>query len=212
MLTQPTPRPSARAEKERGGADLFATGDMGIGNTTAASALTAALTGAPVADLTGRGTGIDEPTFKNKIRAIERALSVNRPNPQKPLSVLAQVGGFEIAGLVGVILAGAAARTPVLIDGFISGAAALVACRLAPRAMDSLVAAHLSVERGHRLILQELRLAPLLELQMRLGEGTGAALAMPILDAACAILSEMATFEEAGVSGKNEIAEQKQGQ
>jgi nicotinate-nucleotide--dimethylbenzimidazole phosphoribosyltransferase len=203
----------ALAEKERG-ADLFATGDMGIGNTTAASALLAALTGLSVEEATGRGTGIDDAAFHRKVGAIRRALDANKTDGKNALATLAQVGGFEIAGLVGVILAGAATRTPVLVDGFISGAAALVACRLAQSkpVRDYLAVAHLSAEPGHRRITKELGILPLLDLQMRLGEGTGAALAMPILDAACAIFNEMATFEEAGVSGKNEIAEQKRGQ
>jgi nicotinate-nucleotide--dimethylbenzimidazole phosphoribosyltransferase len=200
----------ALAEKERG-ATLFATGDMGIGNTTAASALVAALTGAPVEEVTGRGTGIDDDTFRRKVNVIRRALEVNKVDAKNPLATLAQVGGFEIAGLVGVILAGAATRTPVLIDGFISGAAALVACRLADGkpVRDYLAIAHLSVERGHQRIARELALVPLLDFRMRLGEGTGAALAMPLLDAACAIYSDMATFAEAGVSEKNETVEKK---
>jgi nicotinate-nucleotide--dimethylbenzimidazole phosphoribosyltransferase len=194
----------ALAEKERG-ATLFATGDMGIGNTTSASALVAGLTGAPVEEVTGRGTGIDDDTFRRKVDVIRRALDVNNVNKNDPLMTLAQVGGFEIAGLVGVILAGAATQTPVLIDGFISGAAALVACRLAsPKPVrDYLAIAHLSVERGHQRIARELALVPLLDFRMRLGEGTGAALAMPLLDAACAIYSDMATFAEAGVSEKS---------
>ena len=199
----------ALAEKERG-ASLFATGDMGIGNTTAASALVAGLTGAAVEEVTGRGTGIDDETFKRKVAVIKRALEVNHTDPDHPLETLAQVGGFEIAGLVGVILAGAATQTPVLIDGFISSAAALVACRIAsPKPVrDYLAVAHLSVEKGHQRIARELALVPLLDFRMRLGEGTGAALAMPLLDAACAIYSDMATFEEAGVSEKSEPATQ----
>jgi len=197
----------AMAEKERG-ATLFATGDMGIGNTTAASALVAALTGAPVEEVTGRGTGIDDEGFRRKVNVIRQALEINKVDAENPLAVMAKVGGFEIAGLVGVILAGAATRTPVLIDGFISGAAALVACRLAqPKPVrDYLALAHLSVERGHQRIARELALVPLLDFRMRLGEGTGAALAMPLLDAACAIFSEMATFQEAGVPEKSEPA------
>ena len=195
----------ALAEKKRGAA-LFATGDMGIGNTTAASALVAALTGAPVEEVTGRGTGIDDETFRRKVSVIRQALEINHVDCRDSLAALAKVGGFEIAGLVGVILAGAATRTPVLIDGFISVAAALVACRLAQPApvRDYLAIAHLSVERGHQRIARELALVPLLDFRMRLGEGTGAALAMPLLDAACAIFNEMATFEEAGVSEKTD--------
>ncbi|MFA5976222.1 MAG: nicotinate-nucleotide--dimethylbenzimidazole phosphoribosyltransferase [Elusimicrobiota bacterium] len=193
----------ALSEKERGAA-LFATGDMGIANTTAASALVAALTGSPVEEVTGRGTGIDEETFRRKVSVIRQALDVNRVDGGDPLAALARVGGFEIAGLAGVILAGAAAKTPVIVDGFISGAAALVACRLAPNkpVRDYLAMAHLSVECGHQRILRELALVPLLDFQMRLGEGTGAALAMPLLDAACAVFNEMATFQEASVSEK----------
>jgi len=198
----------ALAEKKRGAA-FFATGDMGIGNTTAASALVAVLTGARVEDVTGRGTGIDDDTFRRKVKVIRQALAVNKVDAGDPLATLAKVGGFEIAGLVGVILAGAATRTPVLVDGFISGAAALVACRLAqPKPVrDYLAIAHLSVEKGHQRIARELALVPLLDFRMRLGEGTGAALAMPLLDAACAIYGEMATFQEAGVPGKSEISE-----
>jgi len=200
----------ALAEKKRG-AMLFATGDMGIGNTTAASALVAALTGTPAEEVTGRGTGIDDAAFLRKVDAIRRAIEINKVDAKNPLAVLAKVGGFEIAGLVGVILAGAATRTPVLVDGFISGAAALAASRLAqPKPLrDYLAIAHLSVERGHQRIARELALVPLLDFRMRLGEGTGAALAMPLLDAACAIFNEMSTFQEAGVSGKNEPAENK---
>ncbi len=194
----------ALAEKQRG-ASLFATGDMGIGNTTAASALVAGLTGEPVTEVTGKGTGIDDTTFLHKVAVIQKALQINQIDRGDPLAVLARVGGFEIAGLVGVILAGAATRTPVLIDGFISGAAALVATRLAmgKPVRDYLALAHLSVERGHRRVARELCLVPLLDFRMRLGEGTGAALAMPLLDAACAIYNEMATFAQAGISEKN---------
>jgi len=191
----------AIAEKEKG-AKLFATGDMGIGNTSAASALVAALTGAREEDVTGFGTGIDDEGWQKKVRLIRQSIVINGADGKDPLATLAKVGGFEIAGLVGVILAGAATRTPVLIDGFISGAAALVACRIAPQARPYLTLAHLSVESGHQRIARELELIPLLDFRMRLGEGTGAALAMPILDAACAIFNDMATFSEAGVSKK----------
>ncbi len=169
----------------------------------------AALTGAAVEEVTGRGTGVDDATFQHKVLMIQRALDVNQPRADQPLETLAQVGGFEIAGLVGVILAGAATQTPVLIDGFISGAAALVAQRLCRQSRDYMAIAHLSVERGHQRIARELALVPLLDFRMRLGEGTGAALAMPLLDAACAIFNEMATFEEASVSQKNETVEPK---
>jgi nicotinate-nucleotide--dimethylbenzimidazole phosphoribosyltransferase len=186
------------------GVDLVATGDMGIGNTTAASAIVAAITGRPVTDLTGRGTGIGDAGWRRKVAAIERSLELNRPDPRDPLDVLAKVGGYEIAGLAGVILGAAAHRIPVIVDGFISGAAALIACELCPVARDYLIAAHNSVEIGHCVVLQRIGLVPLLDLNLRLGEGTGAVLAMHLLDGALAVLDEMATFVDAGVSTKEE--------
>lgn len=182
------------------GAAVIGTGDMGIGNTTASSALVAAMTRQDPQVVTGRGTGVDEATYRKKVAVIQQALAVNRPDPSNPLDVLAKVGGFEIAGLVGVILGGAQARRPVVIDGFISGASALIASALEPRVKAYLIAAHRSQEPGHRIVLERLGLRPLLELDLRLGEGTGAALAMPLLEAACHILTDMATFEDAGVS------------
>ncbi|MBI2942525.1 MAG: nicotinate-nucleotide--dimethylbenzimidazole phosphoribosyltransferase [Chloroflexi bacterium] len=190
------------AEIERG-LDLVATGDMGIGNTTPSSAIVATITGRPVADVTGRGTGVDDAGWRRKVAAIERALEVNRPDPADPMDVLTKVGGFEIAGLVGDILAAAAHRRPVVIDGFISGAAALVASELCPVARSYVIAAHNSVEVGHRIMLERMELVPLLNLNLRLGEGTGAAMAMHLIDDAVAILDEMATFGEAGVSEKD---------
>ena len=181
--------------------DVVGTGDMGIGNTTPSSAIVAAFTGAQPADVTGLGTGISAAQLKHKVGIVERALRVNRPDPRDPLDVLTKVGGFEIGGLAGVILAAAAHRRPVVIDGFISGAAALVATELCPAARDYLIAAHTSVEVGHRVMLERMELTPLLNLNLRLGEGTGAALAMPLLEAAVRLLDEMATFDEAGVSG-----------
>jgi nicotinate-nucleotide--dimethylbenzimidazole phosphoribosyltransferase len=193
----------AIAEAEIGkGLDLIATGDMGIGNTTAAAAIAAALTGQPVADLTGPGTGVDLDGWRRKVQTIERALAVNRPDPADPIDVLARVGGFEIAGLVGVILAGAAHRLPIVVDGYISGAAALVAVTLSPAVAGYLIASHCSAEPGHRRVLTHLGLTPLLDLGLRLGEGTGAAIAMHLIDDATAILDEMATFAEASVSGR----------
>jgi nicotinate-nucleotide--dimethylbenzimidazole phosphoribosyltransferase len=183
--------------------DCVGTGEMGIANTTAASALTAALTGADPAAVTGRGTGVDDAGWARKVAVVRQALAVNRPDPRDPLGVLAALGGFEIAGLVGVVLAGAARRVPVVLDGFIATAAALVAVRLHPAAGGYLVAAHRSAEPGHRLLLETLGLAPYLDLGMRLGEGTGAALAIALLRAALACLSEMATFKEAGVSERS---------
>jgi len=185
------------------GLDIIGTGDMGIGNTTASSAICAVITGRPVAEVTGRGTGIDDGQLARKIEIIERALAVNRPELGEPLDVLAKVGGFEIAGLVGVMLAAAANRTPVVIDGFISGAAALIATALAPGLRDFLIAAHLSAEAGHRWLLEHLGLEPLLDFEMRLGEGTGAALGIMLCETATRILAEMATFGEAGVSEKD---------
>lgn len=184
------------------GADLVGTGDMGIGNTTASSAIAAAMTGQPVTVVTGRGTGIDDAIYKKKLAVIQRALDVNHPDPAEPLDVLAKVGGFEIAGLVGVILGGAQARRPVVVDGFISGAAALIATALEPCVRGYLIASHRSQEPGHRIMLEQLDLQPLLDLDLRLGEGTGGALAMSLVEAACKVLNEMATFEEASVSGK----------
>jgi nicotinate-nucleotide--dimethylbenzimidazole phosphoribosyltransferase len=184
------------------GLDLVATGDMGIGNTTASTAIVAALTGRPVAALTGRGTGVDDAGLARKVAVIQQALAVNQPNPHDALDVLAKVGGLEIAGLVGVILGAAARRVPVVIDGFISGAAALVAARLAPAVTGYLIAGHQSVEIGHAVVLEQLGLRPLLCLDLRLGEGTGAALAFHLVEAAARLLSEMATFAEAGISGK----------
>jgi len=182
------------------GIDLVATGDMGIGNTTASSAIAAVLLQKPAAFVTGRGTGINDEQLAHKIHVIERAIERNIPNPQDPLDVLMKIGGLEIAGLVGVIVAAASRCVPVVIDGFISGAAALIAVELNPVISQYLFAGHVSVEHGHRLILEKLGLSPLLDLQLRLGEGTGAVLAMSIIEAALRTHSEMATFAEAGVS------------
>ena len=186
------------------GADLVGIGEMGIANTTAASAIAAVLTGVDPARVTGAGTGIDAGAIARKVAVIRRALAVNRPDPHDPLGVLAKVGGFEIAGLVGVILAAAARRTPVALDGFISGTAALVAARLAPDAKHVLFASHVSAEPGHRVVLDDLGLHPYLDLGMRLGEGTGAALFVHLARAATRVTSEMATFKSAGVDGRRE--------
>ncbi len=191
----------AQAEIDQG-LDLVATGDMGIGNTSPSSAIVAAFTGLPVAQVTGRGTGVDDAGLAHKVQMLERALDVNQPNPHDSLDVLSKVGGFEIAGLAGVILGAAARRVPVVIDGFISGAAALVAAELAPAVKPYLIAGHQSVEIGHRIILDRLGLRPLLHLELRLGEGTGAALAFHLVEAAARILNEMATFADAEVSDK----------
>jgi len=185
------------------GLDIVGTGDMGIGNTTASSAICAVMTGKPVAEVTGRGTGITDEQLTHKVEVIERALAMNRPNLAQPLDVLAKVGGFEIGGLVGVMLAAAAHRIPVVIDGFISGAAALIATALSPELKDFLIAAHVSAEAGHQLLLRHLGLKPLLDLGMRLGEGTGAALGIFLAEAAARVLAKMSTFAEAGVLGRN---------
>jgi nicotinate-nucleotide--dimethylbenzimidazole phosphoribosyltransferase len=181
--------------------DAVCLGEMGIGNTTSAAAIVAAFTGLSPSDVTGRGTGIDDATLARKIGVIERALVLHRLDPSKPLEVLARVGGFEIAGLVGLVLGAAMRRIPIVVDGFIATAAVLVACELCPAARNYLIAAHRSVEIGHQAALQRLELEPLFALDLRLGEGSGAALALPLLDAALALLGEMATFDEAGVAG-----------
>jgi nicotinate-nucleotide--dimethylbenzimidazole phosphoribosyltransferase len=186
------------------GVDILGTGDMGIGNTTASSAITAALTGADVAAVTGRGTGVDDKGWEKKVKVIQKALELNRPDPKDAMDVLSKVGGFEIGGIAGLILAGARYRVPVVLDGFISGAAALIAASLCPQVKPFLIASHQSVEEGHRIILDRLGLKPLLHLGLRLGEGTGAALGISLADAGLKILDEMATFSEAGVSEKED--------
>ena len=180
--------------------DIAATGDMGIANTTASSAITAVITGRPVKEVTGRGTGIDSRALSHKIEVIKKALALNRPNPEDALDVLAKVGGFEIGGIAGIILAAAKRRVPVVIDGFISAAGALIAHRLEPRVKNYIIAGHCSVEKGHKIALEYLGLKPLLNLDLRLGEGTGAALAMGIVEASVKILTQMATFQSAAVS------------
>jgi nicotinate-nucleotide--dimethylbenzimidazole phosphoribosyltransferase len=189
------------AELLADGRDAVAVGEMGIGNTTAASALAAVFTGGPVADVTGRGTGLGDAAVRHKVAVIETALGRHRPDARDPVGVLAAVGGLEIAALVGAILGAAEARHPVILDGFITGAAALVATAIAPALPARLIASHASAEPGHRIVLERLGLRPLLELDLRLGEGSGAALALPLLHAATEILAEMATFDDAGVSG-----------
>lgn len=191
-------------EATTAGVDALAAGDMGIGNTTPAAALAAVFTGRPVSAVTGRGTGIDDPAWMHKVAVINRALALHRPDAGDPVGALAAVGGLEIAGIAGLILGTAAARRPLLLDGFIATAGALVAAALAPAAADYLIAAHRSVEPGHQVCLDFLGLKPLLSLQMRLGEGTGAALGFSLLEAGVKIYREMATFAEAGVAQKPE--------
>lgn len=187
-------------EAAQEGIGLIGTGEMGIGNTTASSAIAAVMTGRSVAEVTGRGTGIDDAGHAHKIDVIQRALAFHRLDSADAMEVLAKVGGLEIGGLAGLMLGAAAARIPVVLDGFIAGAAALIAVGLQPRCKDYLIASHQSVERGHRAILDHLGLKPLLDLDLRLGEGTGACLGMSLVCAAIKILTEMATFDEAGVS------------
>jgi nicotinate-nucleotide--dimethylbenzimidazole phosphoribosyltransferase len=185
------------------GVDVLATGEMGIGNTTPAAAIAAAFTGKSAAEVTGRGTGVDDAGYRSKVEVIDRALALHQPDPKDPLGVLAKLGGLEIAGLAGLILGAAAARRPVMVDGFIATAGALVAARLCPAVRDYLKAAHQSAEYGHQVMLADLGLKPLLSLEMRLGEGTGAALGMSLLEAGLKIYREMATFAEAGVSDQD---------
>jgi nicotinate-nucleotide--dimethylbenzimidazole phosphoribosyltransferase len=190
---------AATAQLAREGVSVLALGDMGIGNTTAASALCAALLGVDAAAVCGPGTGLDADGVARKAQVVDRALTVSGVDASDPLAALSQVGGLEIAFLTGAILGGARERRALVLDGFVVGAAALVAARLAPRSVEYMVAAHLSPEPGHRLVLADLHLEPLLDLELRLGEGSGAALALPIVSAAAALLVEMATFESAGV-------------
>jgi len=180
------------------------TGDMGIANTTASAALIAVFTGAQAQEVTGRGTGIDDETWERKVSAVRRALARHQPDPAQPLAALASVGGLEHAALAGFMLGGAALRVPVVLDGVIACAAALVARALAPDVVDCLIAGHVSTEPGARRALTALGLRPLLDLDMRLGEGSGAALALPIVAAAARVLRDVATFDSAGVSGAKE--------
>lgn len=181
------------------GVDLLVTGDMGIGNTTPAAALISAMTGRQPEETTGRGTGVDDETYTLKVRVVREALALHGPDPNDPLGVLAAVGGLEHAAIVGLVLAGAARGVPVVLDGVVSNAAALVAAALAPACAGYLVAGHLSAEPGAKVALDHLGLRPLLDLEMRLGEGTGGLLAVPLVAAAARVLGEMATFEEAGI-------------
>lgn len=184
------------------GVDIIGTGDMGIGNTTSSSAIAAVICKKEVEEVTGRGTGVDDKMHKHKIKVIEKAIEFHNPDPDDAIDILSKIGGYEIAGIAGVILAGARYKIPVVVDGFISGAGALIAYTLQPKLKDYLIASHLSYEPGHKIILEYLGLKPILSLDMRLGEGTGSALGIFIVEAACKILSEMATFKDAGVSEK----------
>lgn len=184
------------------GADILGTGDMGIGNTTASSAIVAALTGRPPVDTTGRGTGRTTEEMKHKVACVERALMMNQPDSSDGLDVLSKVGGFEIGVLAGVALGGALVKRAVVLDGFISGVAGMIALSLCPDVHGYLIASHRSAEKGHTIALSHMELKPVLDLGLRLGEGTGGVLAMGIVEAAAACLSDMATFAEAGVSDR----------
>jgi nicotinate-nucleotide--dimethylbenzimidazole phosphoribosyltransferase len=183
----------------QGPVDLLGTGDMGIGNTTPSTAVIAAFSGLPVEKLTGRGTGICDAALGNKIAVIEKALAMHAPDPRDPVDILAKVGGFEIGGLAGLVIGAAAKGIPVICDGFISTAGALIACELVPAAKAYLFTSHRSVEVGHRYMHERLGIEPLLDLGFRLGEGTGAAIAMELLDAATRILADIKTFEEVAI-------------
>jgi nicotinate-nucleotide--dimethylbenzimidazole phosphoribosyltransferase len=195
-------------EKYRDGLDLLGTGDMGIGNTTPSSAIVSVITGTDPEKVTGRGTGIDDRSLVNKVAVIQKAIAVNKPDPADALDVLAKVGGYEIAGIAGLVLGAARYRIPVIIDGFISTAGALIAAELNPLVKGYLIAAHQSVEIGHRKMLEHLEQVPLLDLNLRLGEGTGAALGMSLVEAGVKVLNEMATFADAGVAERSHEDEQ----
>lgn len=181
--------------------DVFGTGDMGIGNTTPSTAIAAVITGKSIEELTGRGTGLDDEQLVHKQNVIKTILECNAPDPKNGLDILQKVGGFEIGGIAGLIIGAAAKQKPVVVDGFISTAGALIAITLEPFVRDYIVCAHRSMEPGHRAMQEHVGCRPLLDLNMRLGEGTGAALAMNLVEAAVAVLTEVATFEEAAVAG-----------
>lgn len=186
-----------------GGSRLLVTGDMGIANTTASAALVAVFTGHGAGEVTGRGAGVDDATYGRKIRVVRQALDLHRTDPADPLGVLAAVGGLEHAALAGLVLGGAALRVPVVLDGVTAGAAALVAAAFAPHSLAACVAGHRSAEPGHEVALHVLGLRPLADLQLRLGEGTGALLAVPVLQSAVRTLHEVRTFDSAGVTDKD---------
>jgi nicotinate-nucleotide--dimethylbenzimidazole phosphoribosyltransferase len=183
--------------------DIIGLGEMGIANTTSSSAIVACLTESKVEEVTDSGTGLNQEQIKHKIKVIKKALEVNKPNPQDGLDVLLKVGGFEIGGLVGCILTAASHRVPIVIDGFISCASALIAIKLAPLAKDYIFASHNSVEKGHKIALKYIGKTPMFDLGMRLGEGTGAALGISFIEAGVKILTQMATFADAGVDNKS---------
>lgn len=184
--------------------DLFGTGDMGIGNTSPSSAILSVLTGLPLQQAVGMGGGLPEEKIKHKIKVIAKGIELNRPDADDPLDVLAKVGGLEIGGIAGVILGAAARHKAVVVDGFISTAGAMIAAKLCPNAVPYMIPAHRSAEPGHKAMTDMLGKTPLLDLGLRLGEGSGAAVAMPLLDSAAALLKEMATFQSAAVTGEGD--------
>lgn len=188
------------AEEHASSGAIFGTGEMGIGNTTPSSAIIAALSGLPVEEVTGRGTGIDDAAFELKIKVIKDAIAANNPDPADPLDLLSKLGGAEIAGITGLILGAASKRVPVVIDGFISTAGALIACEMSKEVKDYIFASHNSVEKGHKVMLERMGLRPFVDLDLRLGEGTGAAIGIMLVEAGVRIYNEMATFGDAGVS------------
>ena len=190
-------------EYAKKGYNLFGTGEMGIGNTTPSSAIIAVISGKDVAEVTGKGTGIDGPAFDNKVKVIKKAIEVNSPDRSDPIDVVAKVGGAEIAGIAGLCLGAASKRIPVLIDGFISTAGALIAYEIEPKVKEYMISSHKSVEAGHKFMLEYMGLKPLVDLDFRLGEGTGAAIGMNIVESAVRIYNEMATFAEASVAGSD---------
>lgn len=181
------------------GVSIVATGELGIANTTPSTAILACLSQADIEDITGRGTGLDDAALRKKQQIIKQALATNQPDPSSPIDIVSKVGGLEIAALTGVILACAARRVPVVLDGFVSTAAALLACKMNVKSRNYIFAAHLSEEPGHRIMLEALGLKPLLNFGLRIGEGTGAVLVLPLIEAAVKIINEMATFEDVGI-------------
>jgi nicotinate-nucleotide--dimethylbenzimidazole phosphoribosyltransferase len=192
-------------EYAKKGYKIFGTGEMGIANTTPSSAITSVITGKSVEDITGRGTGINDEIWKNKVQVIKDSIHFNKPDASDPVDLLSKIGGTEIAGIAGLIIGAAANKIPVVIDGFISTVGALIAYLIEPKTKDYMFAAHMSQEVGHRAVLEKIGLRPILDLDLRLGEGTGAALSMMVIDAGLKIYKEMATFAEA------EVAEESQG-
>lgn len=190
-------------EYTKKGAKIIGTGDMGIGNTTSSSAIASVIAGIDVSEVTGYGTGLDDMGLAHKIEVIKKAISLNKPDPEDGLDVLSKVGGFEIGGIAGLIIGAAYMKIPVVIDGFISGAGAMIAEKICPLSRQYMIASHQSVEKGHKIMMEKLGLKPLFNLDMRLGEGTGAALGIGLAEASIKILNGMATFKEAGVSEKS---------